>query len=278
MISLFGHITVIIGMHNLGYVTYFHLLFRELGMELTRILFDFLKDKEERKEFRRTYKKRLNMKAVWSKKQKKSIEEVLKERTENSYGPGVGQTAGLTAMCKAPPMTGTEQTGTEQTGSEQKRNKIKARCKCGSTTHAQTTHNKFPLRKKDSASCVTPSVPTPAMVSATGLSVATAPRLMLPTQVAPTPTMAIAPRWMPPPEAALTPTMVVAVQRMPPPKAVPAFAKVATVPQWMPPPEAALTPTLAIAPQLSITSTATRLMPPPAPTPTMAHTTPQLDD
>jgi hypothetical protein len=64
MISLFGHITVIIGMHNLGYVTYFHLLFRELGMELTRILFDFLKDKEERKEFRRTYKKRLNMKAV----------------------------------------------------------------------------------------------------------------------------------------------------------------------------------------------------------------------
>ena len=79
------------------------------------------------------------MKTVRSKKQKKSIEEVLKERTDNRYGPGVGLTAGLTAKCKAPAMT----------GSEQKKKQNKAPC-CSTVSKlvVQRPAKTVPLRSK----------------------------------------------------------------------------------------------------------------------------------
>jgi len=62
---------------------------------MTKCLLWFQQGKEDKKEFKRTYQRRLDVKAQRSKKQKKSIELVLKECIDNSYGPGIGLNAEL---------------------------------------------------------------------------------------------------------------------------------------------------------------------------------------
>jgi hypothetical protein len=71
-----------------------------------------------------------------SQTQKKSREEVFKERTDNSYGTGVGLTAGIKANSN------------RKTIVSNGKNKEKGECKCGSTSHSRTTHTDCPLNKK----------------------------------------------------------------------------------------------------------------------------------
>jgi hypothetical protein len=116
-------------------------LFRELGIEMTTKLMQFLARKEKRKQYKKKYDERMDIKARRSNQQRKNREEVLKERTNNAYGSGVGLTAGIR----------------KQGRGNAKRNSNM--CKCGNKTHARTTHNQCPMNKKqkitniDSAFC-----------------------------------------------------------------------------------------------------------------------------
>jgi hypothetical protein len=70
-ISLFSQIAIVIGLHNYGYVTYFEQFFSNLGMTMSTRLLKFLQGREDKKEFKRRYQRRLDIKAHQSKKQKK---------------------------------------------------------------------------------------------------------------------------------------------------------------------------------------------------------------
>jgi hypothetical protein len=149
-ISLFSRIAIVIGLHNYGYVTYFEKLFSNLGMTMSTTLLKFLQGREDKKEVKRRYQRRLDIKAHRSKKQKKSIEQVLKERVDNSYGPGIGLNAGISKKRKAADATEQE--------NAPKQNKT---CKCGSTTHRRTTHRECPLRRAPNPPQPPPPPPPP---------------------------------------------------------------------------------------------------------------------
>jgi hypothetical protein len=62
-ISLFSQIAMVILLHNYGYVTYFEQLFSHLGMSMTKCLLKFLQGRQDKKEFKRRYQRRLDIKA-----------------------------------------------------------------------------------------------------------------------------------------------------------------------------------------------------------------------
>jgi len=53
------------------------------------------KEEIKKKEWKRSYEKKLTIKLSRSQQQKKSRAEVYQERTDKSYGPGVGLSAGM---------------------------------------------------------------------------------------------------------------------------------------------------------------------------------------
>jgi hypothetical protein len=65
-----------------------------------------------------------------SRQQQKQREQVFQERTDKSYGTGVGLTAGMPKKRKAEGDIGTVK-----------------ECKCGSSSHKRTTHRDCSLRK-----------------------------------------------------------------------------------------------------------------------------------
>ena len=94
-ISLYSRINLVIGIHNLGYRQLFDALFQHHNMLMTPYLSQYLERKEERKGMKRKYERRLDVKMARSQKQKKSRQDVFNERTDNSYGAGVGLNAGI---------------------------------------------------------------------------------------------------------------------------------------------------------------------------------------
>ncbi len=135
-ISLYSRIALVIGIHNLGHVEHFNVLFETLGMAMTHNLMVYLDGKQRKKQKKQEYQRRLDVKVRRSQTQKKSREEVFKERTDNSYGTGVGLTAGIKANSN------------RKTVDSNGKNKEKGQCKCGSTSHSRTTHTDCPLNKK----------------------------------------------------------------------------------------------------------------------------------
>ncbi len=133
-ISLYSRINLVIGIHNLGYRQLFDALFQHHNMLMTPYLSQYLERKEERKGMKRKYERRLDVKMARSQKQKKSRQDVFNERTDNSYGAGVGLNAGI------------KKKSTTKTVSGDKK-KEQQRCKCGSDTHLRTTHRDCPLKK-----------------------------------------------------------------------------------------------------------------------------------
>jgi hypothetical protein len=61
-ISLYARIVLIIGIHNLGHLSLFAELFRELGVLMTPTLACFLEQKETKKINKRKYQQRVDVK------------------------------------------------------------------------------------------------------------------------------------------------------------------------------------------------------------------------
>jgi hypothetical protein len=134
-ISLYSRIGLVIGRHNLGWKGLFKKLCAHHNMTMTPILSRYLDRKDYVKNRKRKYQRKLDVKMARSRNQKKSRQEVFNERTDNSYGAGVGLNAGLK-----------QNTTTRQTANNI--NSLVKRCKCGSGTHSRTTHKECPLNKK----------------------------------------------------------------------------------------------------------------------------------
>jgi hypothetical protein len=133
-ISLYSHITLAIGTHNMGYYDFFSALLKEVGVTMTPGLANFLNGKQKRKIQKRMYIRRLEVRIAWSKSQKKQLQEIYKERTNTSYGHGVALT--------------------EITNKKRKQNleKVSAtakRCKYGSESHQRITHKDCPENPKN---------------------------------------------------------------------------------------------------------------------------------
>jgi hypothetical protein len=141
-VSLYSRIGLIIGIHNLGYTNMFRHIFQIHEMNMTRPLTQYLEKKEHRKGVKRKYERKLEVKLARSQKQKKSRQEVFNERTDKSYGAGVGLQAGI----KSKQIT-RQQNKMSMNGDK--------RCKCGSTTHLRTTHKSCPLNKANNTAGAT---------------------------------------------------------------------------------------------------------------------------
>jgi hypothetical protein len=122
-ISLYSRIALVIGTHNEGYKNYYTQLFFELGITMTSLLSNYLERRDGKKERKRKFQQRFDVKVRWSKQQNKQREEIYKECTDISYGPGV---AVITEL-------GTESRKRKK-GSADSGNKTK--CRCGSTQHS----------------------------------------------------------------------------------------------------------------------------------------------
>jgi hypothetical protein len=129
-VSLNARIALVIGIHNMGHLPFFTTYMRAVGVDMGRILTDFLRKKQDRKEQKRNYQKRVTSKVKRSRQQQKQREQVFQERTDKSYGTGIGLTAGMPKKRKAEDDIGTVK-----------------ECKCGSSSHKRTTHRDCPLRK-----------------------------------------------------------------------------------------------------------------------------------
>jgi hypothetical protein len=128
-VSLMSRVALVVGVHNMGHIDFFRSLFNHLGIPIAVELFKYLERKGKRKKWKRTYQKRFEVKFSKSKAQKNQRQEVFAERTDKSYGPGVGLNAGIREKRKRETVTD---------GS----------CKCGSILHKRTTHKDCPLNKK----------------------------------------------------------------------------------------------------------------------------------
>jgi len=182
-VSLFSRIALVIGCNNLGYSRFFHAVFEELGMSWTSMLSEYLNKRDKKKERRKLYQQKFEVKLRRSKQQKKSREEVYKERVDKSYGPGVALTSVMTKKRKV-------QTETDKT---------KRSCKCGSTTHQRTSHKDCPL--KDGPQLITPlpsnmpAVPPAQMpLPSNPPSTTTLPTLLIHSQPVPPP-LAVRTPW-----------------------------------------------------------------------------------
>ncbi len=127
-ISLYNRIALVIGIHNMGHYYFFVALFREIGVSMTTGLAKFLNAKQEKKNKKGTYVKRLDVKIARLKTQKKQLQDIYKERTDTSYGHAVALSSISTKK--------------RQQNNDQPLTKKK--CKCGSETHQRVTHKDCP--------------------------------------------------------------------------------------------------------------------------------------
>jgi len=172
-ISLTCRIALVVGIHNMGHVHYLQSLFDVIGCTMTPILETFFIKKTIRKEYKQNYVNKVEVKARRSKKQRRTWQEIYKERTDTSYGPGIGLVASA-------PKKKRKQEPAEKGDSNT--------CKCGSTTHKRTTHRDCPLRKrKEAASKLTETLETPQPNTLMAETVITAGVSSARTQI-PTPT------------------------------------------------------------------------------------------
>jgi hypothetical protein len=138
--SLNSRIAIVIGIHNLGYHDFFSKVLQGVTVPLSSSthLSLYLQSKDKRKEWKRNYDRKLSVKLSRSKQQRKSRQEIFLERTDNSYGPGVGLMAGINKRQKV------AQTRNDEGTTKQFKN-----CKCGSTTHQRPTHRDCKLNTKN---------------------------------------------------------------------------------------------------------------------------------
>jgi hypothetical protein len=132
--SLNARIALVIGVHNLGHLPFFSILFDKIGVEMGNNLSLFLKRKQTKKEAKQQYQKQGSTKIKRSQQQQKTRQQIFLERTNASYGSGIGLTAGITKKRKRGAM-------------KEMNNKKDNTCKCGSTTHKRTTHKDCTLNK-----------------------------------------------------------------------------------------------------------------------------------
>jgi hypothetical protein len=86
--SLFSRIALVIGIHKLGHLVFFHELFDRLGITMGETLLKFLQNKQKTKETKK-YKHRVEVKIGRGRQQKKERQKIFVEHTDNSYGVGV---------------------------------------------------------------------------------------------------------------------------------------------------------------------------------------------
>jgi len=89
-ISLNSCIAIVIGIHNLGLHAFFEVLFKKVGICMTKVLSLYFDKKQHRKETKQIYKRWIDVKVRRSKGQKKALQEIFKEPTDESYGHAVG--------------------------------------------------------------------------------------------------------------------------------------------------------------------------------------------
>jgi hypothetical protein len=94
-ISLFSRVALVTGMHNMGHVNFIKSLFSSIVMAMSKGLVAFLDSKEKKRESKRAYKHRIDVKRSRARQQAKNCQQIFKERKDNSYGAGVGLTAGI---------------------------------------------------------------------------------------------------------------------------------------------------------------------------------------
>jgi len=105
-------------------------------------LTQYLHLRDKRKEMKRQYVRKVEVKVRRSKQQKKTREEVLRERTDKSYGPGVGLMAGMQEKRTTNELEG-------RGGESRKKARRDAKgCKCGSLSHQRSTHRLCPLNPR----------------------------------------------------------------------------------------------------------------------------------
>jgi hypothetical protein len=97
-VSLQSRISILIGVHNYGNLDFFSKLSHVMGIEMTECLVLYQKQRDGKKERRREYQRQFNVKVARSQKQKKSREEVYKERTDKSYGTSTATTVVATTQ------------------------------------------------------------------------------------------------------------------------------------------------------------------------------------
>jgi hypothetical protein len=131
-ISLFSRIALVIGIHNMGYYNFFHTLFTKTGVFMTVGLEHFLKTKQEKKITKGNYVKRFEVKVARSKRQKKQLHDIYKERTDTSYGHAV-------ALCNM---------STKKRQQNSDKSLTNKKCKCGSDSHQRVTHKDCPENPK----------------------------------------------------------------------------------------------------------------------------------
>jgi hypothetical protein len=131
-VSLYSRVALVIGIHNMGYYYFFHALFTEIGVSMTMGLAAFLKTKQNKKEKKGTYRKRLDVKIARSKIQKKQLQDIYKERTDNSYGHAVALS----------------NVSSKKRQQKSDKSLTSKRCKCGSETHQRVTHKDCPDNPK----------------------------------------------------------------------------------------------------------------------------------
>jgi hypothetical protein len=92
--SLYSRIAMVIGIHNLGNELFFKQVLDQLAV-FPDGLSQYLCCQDRKRERRRIYERKFDVKLKQGRQQKWTHDEVFHEHTDNSYGPGVGLTAGM---------------------------------------------------------------------------------------------------------------------------------------------------------------------------------------
>jgi len=134
---LFSRFALVVGILNLGYNFFSKEFLKSCPWQPTMLRITWNIETRE-KNVKETINKELMLKWI-EVKTKKSREEVFRERTNTSYGPGVGLMAGMVR-------TETKRKQKESVADDPITKKSKI-CKCGSSSHLRTTHRDCPLKK-----------------------------------------------------------------------------------------------------------------------------------
>ena len=97
------------------------------------IMLRFSRWKPLKKKYKQSYVNKFDVKASRSKKQRRTWQEIYKERFDTSYGPRIA------LVTSAPNKKQRKESG---------KNDASNTWKCGSTMHKRTTHRKCPLQKR----------------------------------------------------------------------------------------------------------------------------------
>jgi hypothetical protein len=166
--SLNSRISLVVGLHNLGYHDFFSKLFEALGISMPNNdhLSKYLNNKDGRKEWKCEYQKKITVKLNRSQQQQKTRDKVFKERTYKSYGPGVGLSAGIVKIRKV-----------DEFKAEPDKTEPKKCCKCGSNSLQRPTHRECMLNKNKT---LTQTAAAATMTLTATTAIVTAPPTVLP--------------------------------------------------------------------------------------------------